>query len=520
MTTDANEISRGLSRLNRGVRGYAVVMGGLAVYFGASYFMCSPSYCGRGVARALGIAGLTTMIFSSIYFSIVTIKRDAATVFVPAVVFPLGTALFFGFGSLSTYFANSATLSFFAYGTYTIGPFGLLQTSFLAVTGTTIVLLSMSLVMRMRLGAPRTNYGQKEGAALSTEMTAIVFIVGGAILKYGLILPEHWGIANYTLPGSLKIIGQLIDLGFAAAAFLAARGNKSWKAIFWVLWPIHLGFTTLEFSKKALVLTILLPALGAFLAHRRWQRLIPWVLATAFSFSVAQDVNSTARFTILQRTGTIGDAGLSERIQLLRQIGGGEITLAKAASAAKTEMQLWWVRLNYSGQQLQAMNLYNNGIRGEWTLSFAEAFVPRFLWPNKPEAVSQGRIFNQISTGRSDATTRVGMSIYADGYWQLGWVGTLLFSALAGAIMGFVTRVTYRVAAMRQLVYFPLVLIGIRMAALGPTGYFQKGFAGVLPIFLGYMLLVNLIEHISRVLSRPTARQQAFRAPTGQPGVR
>ncbi|WP_281843267.1 hypothetical protein [Sinisalibacter aestuarii] len=491
---------------------YTVAIGFIAALFGFSYFQCDPSQCSDNIAVAIGVAGIGLAIVTSLYFAFSSIRFDPATLFVPAVIYPIGIALFFGFGTSSVYFSNSATRSLLSYGTYPVDNYGLLRTSFLTYTGVTISLLFMVLSMRFRFSLDPKQASQGQHRPISQERTAVFFIISGAFLKYGLILPESWGIASYTLPGTLKTMSPLVDLGFAIAAFLSAKGSRNWTFIFWVFWPVHVAFSCLEFSKRTIMLAILLPGTGAFLAHHNWRRLLPWVLLSFLAFASLQDVNSAGRNTIIQRSGNIADAGFSERVGILLAIGKGDIVLTNVISAAKLEAQTWWLRLNYSGQQLQAMELRDNGVRGEWTTSLFQAIIPRFLWPDKPVSVSQGRAFNQLVTGNNDASSHVGMTVFADGYWQMGWPGTVLFSALMGLILGFVTRVSYFMVKERQLIYFPVVLLGIQMAALGPTGYFQRAFVGMLPIFIGYLVLARILGR--SVLS---VRQSSHRRTTVQP---
>ena len=157
------------------------------------------------------------------------------------------------------------------------------------------------------------------------------------------------------------------------------------------------------------------------------------------------------------------------------------------------------------------MVLYDSNNRGNWTLSLAEAFIPRFLWPDKPNAVSQGRILNRTVTGNSDANTQVGASVYADGYWQFGWPGTIVFSAIMGLILGLVTRITYVSVLRTNLIYLPVVLLGMQLATLGPTGYLQKSIVGPLPIFLGYLFVVFMFqEFLTKLGPTPNHRTRPF----------
>uniref|UniRef100_UPI003566CB74 hypothetical protein n=1 Tax=Roseovarius sp. TaxID=1486281 RepID=UPI003566CB74 len=60
---------------------------------------------------------------------------------------------------------------------------------------------------------------------------------------------------------------------------------------------------------------------------------------------------------ILQNTGTINQADIGERLSIMNRIFSGNLRLEDLTSNARTLAQVWWLRLNYAGPQLQAMQL-------------------------------------------------------------------------------------------------------------------------------------------------------------------
>jgi hypothetical protein len=495
----------GMSQLQRKMKFFAVGTGLLALLLVVFDSVCSADcgYKSTFLAATVGLAVLTGLP-AWIAFQLIT--RDPVALWTPAVAYLLGTMLFFGFGNASTLFSDPSTRSYLLAGNYGLDATGLIRTQIMTATGITVAVVSMVLCMRLRFGAPtsaRTAAGTRR--QLSLPATATFFIALGLLLKYGLVLPARYGTISFTVPGALVSMVHLADLGLAAAMYLAVRGSRLWLLVFVLVWVPHLAFSLLEFSKKTMMLAILLPALGAFLAHQRWTRLVPWVAFAALTFSFLQDVNTTARLSFLQERGTFRAADFSDRASMLSRVLAGEVTLAEVSSAARDEAQVAWLRLNYAGAQLRAMELYDNGRPGEWTLTSA-ALVPRFLWGDKDATNLRGRTFNQIVTGNPDAATRVGITVYADGYWTMGWPGVILFSAIMGGILGVLTRLTYRYVSSRQLIYFPVVFLGIQSGALGVMGFLQSSFVASIPIIVGYLLLIYLTEMIVGSLKRPTTR--------------
>jgi hypothetical protein len=487
-----DKVASGMLEIRRELKRYAAGMGALMLALFLADGLCGTP-CGTTSAWWISSFCLVALAFLSGRTVIAMLRRDVNTLWTPAMLYPLGTLLYFGFGSMSTLFSTEMTQRFLLAGNYGLDAAGLMRTMLLTTMGVTICVICMLLAMRVSFGK---SGGGGRSAGLSLPTTAVFFVVAGAGLRYGLVLPNDYGLINVSVPGALKSLTGLVDLGLAVMMYMAARGSKFWLLIFLLIWPVHLGLSVLDFSKRTAMFAILLPAAGAFLGHQSWKRLLPWIVFAGLTYATVQDINTTARLTILQRTGTIGQAGFGERLNLFDQIISGEVNLSQVTSTARASAQVWWLRLNYSGAQLRAMELYDNGRPGEWTLSLAATVIPRFLWPEKPVATAQGRIFNRIVSGYQEATTRVAMSVYADGYWLMGWPGAALFSAIMGLILGLVTRITYRFVVERQLVYLPVVFMGMNMATLGPMGFLQKSFVGALPILLGYLLIIYLVQRM------------------------
>ena len=492
MYSTEQRTSLGLQNMRRELAGFSMGMVALAVFLFLSDSLCSRA-CRDSSDIPLWISNtaLAGLVFLCGRIIFRLLRSDVNTLWTPAVLMPLGTMVYFGFGSASTLYSSQETRRFLLAGNYGLDAAGLMQTMLLTTAGIAIVAAAMTFMMRIGFGK-----GGSGSATLPLPVTAIFFVVSGAMLKYGLVLPNDYGLINVSVPGSLKSLTALIDLGLAVMAFMAARGRKVWMLIFFLIWPVYLGLSLLEFSKRVTMFAILLPAAGAYLGHQNWKRLIPWILFAALSFAALQDVNTSARLTILNRTGTINQVGYEDRTDILKLALFGQIDLTQITSSARNAAQVWWLRLNYSGAQLRAMELYDSGRPGEWTLSFASTFIPRFLWSEKPEAAEQARLFNRIVSGNPQAHTQVGITIYADGYWQMGWLGLGLFSSVAGLILGLVTRVNYKAILRRDLIYLPMIFFGMRMATLGVFGFLQKSFVAARPIYIGYLVMIFLLQNL------------------------
>lgn len=394
---------------------------------------------------------------------------------------------------MSTLFADEQTLRVLMAGNYGLNAASLMRTMLLTTAGVATCVAFMIFGSRLSVGKPR---GNRQNVKISLPATAAFFVVAGFVLKYGLVLPAQWGLLNITVPGTLKGMTGIIDLGLAVMTYMAARGRKGWLVVFLLIWPIHLGLCLLELQKRVVMFAILLPAVGAYLGHRNWKRLLPWLGLAVIAYVALQSINTEARLAIRERSGSIDLATFEERVGLLRNAFFADADATQRQFVAQQEAKIWWLRLNYSGAQLRAMELYDIGRPGKWDLSIAAALIPRFVWPSKPIQTAQGQIFNQIVSNNVEASARVGATVYADGYWLMGWPGAILFSAIMGTILGVITRINYRLIGNRQLIYLPVIFLGMTIASLGPTGFLQRNIIAAMPIYFGYLFVISIATRL------------------------
>ena len=141
--------------------------------------------------------------------------------------------------------------------------------------------------------------------------------------------------------------------------------------------------------------------------------------------------------------------------------------------------------------------------------SLAIYLIPRFLWPDKPVMARPGAEFNAQVQNIIDSPTKVGISVYGDGYLKLGWLGAILYPLLMGLVFGFITGKSYAQVARRDFLYLPAIFIGMRMAALGPTMWLQNAIIAPMPIYFGYLLVIWMVLDVLG----PTVRTSTARRP-------
>ena len=288
------------------------------VIFYVTVLIFSSNEIGPGIVFA-NMAGPIFLIAILGVALVTTLRRCPVAIWTPYLLFLAQSALFFGLGPLAYHFGNSATVGRLSLGPLALSEHDLLRTNLLNSIGIFFALLGGHWVSRVRfLCHPHRLCPGGDLPKVRVETLAVVFLVSGALLKYGLILPYQFGMTNFVLPGVIESLGNLFDLGLAIVAYLAVKKRGVWRAVLWVLLPIHLTLILLEFGKTPLVLALILPALGAYWAHHSLRRLAVWGGSIAVLFYLMQPLVFYGRQAIAMDTGMINHASLQERLAITR----------------------------------------------------------------------------------------------------------------------------------------------------------------------------------------------------------
>jgi len=466
-------------RIRRQLTRWLIGMIAVAAYFAAAGLGCSTgARCGDAVLATVNIVGLIGIMTVCSAAAYRMMNTNTMLLFTPLVAYAAGSALFFGFGPMSTFLASEATQRFQAQSVYALTGDEVLRTNLLTATGIAVSLVAILAVL------PRYAVWRTKRSVVSIKSVSLLFVMLGLALKYLIIMPSIYGTSDFFVPGVLRNLRYLPDLGFALMAMIAASGNKRWQVMFWLIWPWHFILAFPEFSKKSVMLTMLLPAIGAYISHRSTARLGVWVAAAMLIFTMLQNINSVSRWAEIEADRYLEVLDVGERFSLLANSTFSDVDIESYLPVAKIGVETWWLRLNFSGAQAAAMELYDNGMSGTFTQNPLIYLVPRLLWPNKPVMASPGGEFHWLVAGNENA--KVGATVFADGYWKMGWLGVFLFSGVMGGVMGLVARMTMAQLGRGRFLYLPAAMLGIQMGATAPTQFLQNAFIAAMPIYFGF----------------------------------
>lgn len=158
-----------------------------------------------------------------------------------------------------------------------------------------------------------------------------------------------------------------------------------------------------------------------------------------------------------------------------------------------------WGRFCYLPPQVTAMNYYDEGEGGDELKLIPWIFVPRIVNPNKPIITQSGSNLYTKITGNVGSST--GQGIFSSGYYNGGWLGVFLASALCGWLLAQASAIANAIITRRAVLLLPFALLGVYMA-FRIDGDFLADYMGTF-IYLLYPLLIGLV--VVRVSRRSRA---------------
>ncbi len=446
--------------------------------------------------RTMNVIVPTYMLTALPFTAYLLVRSDPKMIWTPIVLFLAHTALFKGLGPLVFQFGNAETIAYINDGIWARTHTEQLQTNILNAVATSVIMVSACFVMRVR-SVRRFAQQKKNGNFLLDQKilmrTAIFFFVLGFVNRYAIVLPYEWGLTDTPPPGIASTLKNLIDIGIALIAYLSVRRGGSWTILFWIVFPMHVLTLMLDFRKSVVMLAILLPAFTAYLAHGKPRRLMVWILSALLIYAAFSPFATYGRDMIIARGGEdVYNASLGDRVEIVENVlANPEAFLAAANERVR---QGSWLRLDYSGPQAYVMREFDHGIVNPTLLDGLWRIVPRAIWPDKPTTSGPGRWFYQYVTS-SDRQARVGVTFYADAYWNGGWTAVLLVCGVIGAFFGVSTALVMRWFRSSDFVMFPAILLIADFALRGLNGWIQNSYS-LIPYLLVYWITVYGIRRM------------------------
>jgi hypothetical protein len=420
------------------------------------------------------------------------VHRQPYAIWTPYSWFLGGVLLFYSLGPLVYMFGSNAIRVYLDNSLpIVVTSNDLLRTNILNVVGISSILIGFKLTRFIWIG-PSYIYADETGSLKRVKVLTLWLLFLGGALQYFVILPWEFGVYDFILPGTIFNLNKLFLFGLVGMAYVTTRGARAWKLPFYVLWSLQVLISLLHFSKAAVLLSLILPVLGVYLANQNFKRLlISGFITVVVYISVAQLVHY-GRHEIFNISGTTNQATLSQRLEILGRWISGEAQTFEFAQSDLSDAETGWARLSYVNVQTYAMDRYDSGIPGDTLEKTLIVLIPRVLWSDKPVTTDLGKDFYELVTGRR-LDTSLGVGLFAEGYWNLGWTGVVLLGVITGAIFWVLSGYAIHWLQNGAIEYLPGIFLGINMGILGITDFFANAIVGSTGFIVFYTYFISKV---------------------------
>lgn len=383
-------------------------------------------------------------------------------------------AVYYAFGPLIYVFGSTAAVNFAS----SIMPVDAKQA--FEITGMNFAGLGIAGLCYSWIRLPRIDHFTRRLAQrfkkLNPSRVLAFFLIAGLPAQFFWVLPYHYGLTRTPSPGLVNMLANLVDLALLLGWYLVRRGHGRLFVPILVLTGMELLIALADFNKTELLLVIIMIILGNYLARPSKRFLLLGAASVMTAYLVAIPAVNFGR-DYLTRLG--GNAYTPASFELRKDILTYYLIHGSQELGGKND--LWWNRFNYLPSESGAIMFYKHGSGGHDYQLIPWIFVPRLLYPGKPNLTQSGiDITYKLNGSRTSST---GIGIFVDGYYNLGWYGMLAASLIYGFCLRLFSTIGRVVIEEGALLMLPLAFAGIFLGIrtdgfvlsdiLGPTVLFM-----------------------------------------------
>lgn len=435
------------------------------------FYLLVPVGATPGALELLGAANMLGAVTFSIIMltgAIGMARANSTLVFTAPFWFRITTAVYFGLGVAAVFIANDTTIAYLEAFAY-LDPSTLLKVNTLVVFGTLCTLAS-SMVLQRLMPTPFTQRGVSTTQG-DLGSVAIGFAVLGFSAKWLFLIPYQFGaFPGLQLPGAISTLEFFPAVSIFLLVLWALRQGKVLILIPITLFLLEAAAGLVMGNKSVIILGALMFALGALCDRVTAGRMLISTALIAGLFTVIAPPTNAVRAEMAARYGSINDGTIAERFEVLASYSGDE---ERASNQEGVQRSL--VRLSYATPAGFAISQYDIGLPGTSYELWLAVFVPRFLWPEKPNITDVGRTFNYAATGSRNSQSSPGL--FAEAYWNFGWGGVAIFMPLLGVVLFFLGRYSLWVIQSGNWWLLPLALMAMR-TGMRVDGFFVADIIG------------------------------------------
>jgi len=157
--------------------------------------------------------------------------------------------------------------------------------------------------------------------------------------------------------------------------------------------------------------------------------------------------------------------------------GGSTDTLARALDTKESldsghyRAESFFERSSIKANVTMIVTKTGHGVEfqhGRTIVSLLAAFIPRMVWPDKPDTAT-GRLVNSEFTHSEQRQTNISPSHLGELYWNFGWPGALIGMVVIGGLLGTIA-VRFDLTRALNLTRVLVIMVTIKTLILGFEG--------------------------------------------------
>lgn len=437
---------------------------------------------GRGSIQIANVAGPLVVLVACLLAAFDLVRHDTDLCLTPLPWFMASSAAYYGFGALLHEYGSADTIgvaqSFWQTSDSERSLVSLLnQVCLLSVAIGAGLLINRRKQFRTSKSSVvemATDLREAKRARLVIGLSVIV----GFSIKLLFTVPSHFGWTQGP-PGVVRALGSLSTMAILLASFLWAKGLRSYRFLVYASTTMEVILGAVTLDKLDLLLPVAFAFVGYGLGRRSVRPMLVGGAVVILAFAALQPTFGTARNRLWHRDGEV--AGPVETLEELSRIVLEDRDLDTSLHAS----QQWWLRLSTTNAQAFAMHLHDSGQLGYTYGRIGWFFVPRILFPEKPQMTDAGLYITEQATGHRLSST--GLTAFGEAYWNGGWILAILSSLVLGMILASITRTNLRFLRERRWAALPLAVMGIELG-IAHAGWFTTSYIGGTVIYYALVL--------------------------------
>ena len=321
-------------------------------------------------------------------------------------------------------------------------------------------------------------------------------------------LPNAFGLFEVVVPGVFNLLGLARLAGYAMV--LATRSGR-WaniRLLTWLIWAADLSLGLASFAKTDTLLLGFAIVLSLALGGARPRMLGLALMALFALYAAVRPIVDFGRERVFERYGSLLGAGLEERMGYVVDALAG--ARARQMFAAETSSWAWLLRFSYANAQAFVVSRYDEGNPGdtgsaEYLLTI---LVPRIVWADKPIVSHVGRDLYNLVTGAEG--TSIAAGVFAEAYWNGGWLSVAIWSSYVGMIIALLTSLTSKILTEGRPLQIPFVLSAMVLAAR-IDGWFGMTYVGGAALLFLLFFLTSVVERYTAFRRAPRWQRPSMR---------